>query len=60
MSDHGVGMPSIYFPYDFYRLEEQLPMLYAIINDRKNISYEEQYKYYNVENDIYIKINKHL
>jgi hypothetical protein len=45
VSDHGVGMPSIYFPYDFYRLEEQLPMLYAIINDRKNISYEEQYKY---------------
>ena len=45
VSDHGVGMPSIYYPYDFYRLEEQLPMLYAIINDRKNISYEEQYKY---------------
>ena len=45
LSDHGVGMPSIYYPYDFYRLEEQLPMLYIIINDRKNISYEGQYKY---------------
>ena len=45
VSDHGVGMPSLYYPYDFYRLEEQLPMLYVIINDRKNISYEEQYKY---------------
>jgi len=45
VSDHGVGMPSIYYPYDFYKLEEQLPMLYVIINDRKNISYEEQYKY---------------
>ena len=45
MSDHGVGMPSLYYPYDFYILEEQLPMLYVIINDRKNISYEEQYKY---------------
>ena len=45
VSDHGVGMPSIYYPYDFYKLEEQLPMLYIIINDRKNISYEEQYKY---------------
>ena len=45
VSDHGVGMPSIYYPYDFYKLEEQLPMFYVIINDRKNISYEEQYKY---------------
>ena len=45
MSDHGVGMPSFYYPYDFYRFEEQLPMLYMIINDRKNTSYEEQYKY---------------
>ena len=45
VSDHGVGMPSIYYPYDFYKLEEQLPMLYIIINDRKNISYEEKYKY---------------
>ena len=47
VSDHGVGMPSIYYPYDFYILEEQLPMLYIIINDRKNISYEGQYKYIN-------------
>ena len=45
MSDHGVGMPSIYYIYDFYKIEEQLPMLYMIINDRKNISYKEQYKY---------------
>jgi hypothetical protein len=47
LSDHGVGMPSIYYPYDFYKLEEHLPMLYMIINDRENISYEEQYGYYN-------------
>ena len=45
LSDHGVGMPSIYYLYDFYKLEEQLPMLYIIVNDRKNISYEGQYKY---------------
>ena len=45
LSDHGDKMPSIYYPYDFYRIEGQLPMLYMIINDRKNISYEEQYKY---------------
>ena len=44
VSDHGDGMPSIYFPYDFYQIEKELPMLYMIINDRKNISYEEQYK----------------
>ena len=45
VSDHGVGMPSIYFPYDFYKIEKKLPMLYLIVNDRKNISYEKQYKY---------------
>ena len=28
LSDHGVGMPSIYYPYNFYKLEEQLPILY--------------------------------
>ena len=38
-------MPSIYYPYDFYKLEGQLPMLYMLINDRKNISYEKQYQY---------------
>ena len=54
VSDHGVGMPSIYYPYDFYKLEEQLPMLYVIINDRKNISYEEQYKYMNENQQTFI------
>ena len=44
VSDHGDKMPSIYFPYDFYKIESELPMLYMIINDRKNISYEKQYK----------------
>ena len=29
--------------FDFYQYENDLPMLYLIINDRKNISYEEQY-----------------
>ena len=36
-------MPSIYFFFDFYLYEEQLPMLFIIVNDRKNISYYEQY-----------------
>ena len=45
LSDHGVGMPSIYYPFNFYKIEEHLPMLYMLINDRNNTSYEEQYKY---------------
>ena len=45
VSDHGVALPSIYFLYDFYKIEKRLPMLYIIVNDRKNISYEKQYKY---------------
>ena len=28
---------------DFYRYKEHLPMLFLIINDRKNISYNERY-----------------
>ena len=45
LSDHGVGMPSFYFWNSFYMIEENLPMLYMIVNDRKNITYEHQYKY---------------
>ena len=47
ISDHGASMPSIYYLYDFYSIEINLPMLYILINDRKNISYEKQYKYIN-------------
>ena len=47
MSDHGNGMPSIYYLSDFFRIEMQLPMLFIIINDRKNIDYNEQY--YNIQ-----------
>ena len=45
LSDHGVGMPSIYYSSDFYQREYDLPILLLLINDRKNITYEEQYKY---------------
>jgi len=45
ISDHGVGMPSIYYSTDFYKIEANLPILLILINDRKNISYEEQYKH---------------
>ena len=54
LSDHGVGMPSIYFFYDFYRIEEQLPMLYMLINDRKNISYYDQYYQINKNQQAFI------
>ena len=43
LSDHGVGMPSIYYFTKFYHIEEQLPMFYLLINDRKNIGYNKQY-----------------
>ena len=45
MSDHGTGMPSLYYTMDFYRLEWNLPMLFILISDRKDMTYEEQYKY---------------
>ena len=38
-------MPSIYHLSDFYSLEHVLPMLFIIANDRKNKTFEEQYKY---------------
>ena len=54
LSDHGVGMPSIYYYFSFYQLEIRLPMLYIIVNDRKNISYNEQYKYINENQQTFI------
>ena len=45
LSDHGVGIQSIYYAFEFYTIENQLPMLYVIFNDRKNITHESQYFY---------------
>ena len=45
ISDHGAALPSIYHLSDFYNLEHVLPMLFIISNDRKNKTFEEQYKY---------------
>ena len=45
LSDHGVGLQSFYYAFKFFALEAELPMLYIIINDRNNISYQEQYFY---------------
>jgi hypothetical protein len=46
LSDHGCSMPSIYYFYDFYRIEFRLPMLFIIVNDIKNLDYNKQY--YNI------------
>ena len=54
LSDHGVGMPSFYHAYNFYSIEEHLPMLYILINDRKNLIYEQQYKYINENQQTFI------
>ena len=45
VSDHGVGIQSLYYAFEFYSIENDLPLLYVIINDRKNTSYEKQYFY---------------
>jgi len=45
LSDHGCPMPSIYYLSNFYKYEENLPMLYILNYDKKNLSYDEQYKY---------------
>ena len=44
ISDHGESLPSLYYLYDFYQIEYFLPMFYIIINDRKDISYKEQFE----------------
>ena len=38
-------MPSLYYIDEFYRIETKLPMLYIFVSDKKNSSYEQQYKY---------------
>ena len=45
LSDHGVGIQSIYYAFEFYTIENDLPMLYVIFNDRKNITHDKQYFY---------------
>ena len=45
ISDHGVEMTSIYYIDKFYQIEGKLPMLYILVSDKKNSSYDMQYKY---------------
>jgi hypothetical protein len=54
LSDHGTKMPSPYYLSLLYKYEGNLPMLYIISNDRKNISYNEQYKYIHLNQQILI------
>ena len=54
LSDHGTAIPSPYYMNKFYQTERFLPMLYIICNDRKNISYNEQYQYINQNQQILI------
>jgi hypothetical protein len=54
LSDHGTAIPSPYYMTKFYQTERFLPMLYIICNDRKNISYNEQYQYINKNQQILI------
>ena len=54
LSDHGTGIPSIYFLNDFFQIEMRLPMLFILINDRKNVTYESQYKYLNNNQQTFI------
>ena len=43
LSDHGCAIPSVYTLYKFYQIEKRLPMLFMIVNDRKNVGYNQQY-----------------
>ena len=54
LSDHGVGIPSIYYLNSFFKYELVLPMLYLFVNDRKNITYNSQYKYLNRNQQTFI------
>ena len=54
LSDHGVLMPSFYNVYSFFRKELRLPMLYLIINDRKNFNYKDQYFHIQKNQQIFI------
>jgi hypothetical protein len=45
MSDHGCPIPSIYYFNNFFSYEENLPMLYVLCYDKKNLTYDEQYKF---------------
>ena len=54
LSDYGTGITSIYLLDDFFQIEMRLPILFILINDRKNVTYESQYKYLNKNQQSFI------
>lgn len=54
LNDYGTGITSIYLLDDFFQIEMRLPMLFILINDRKNVTYESQYKYLNNNQQTFI------
>ena len=54
LSDHGLGIQSIYYTFQVYKFEGVLPMFYLIINDRKNITYHDQYSNIQQNQQIFI------
>ena len=44
----------MFYILEFYKIENELPMLYLLINDRKNISYHEQYFHIQENQQIFI------
>ena len=54
LSDHGVGVPSIYYLNDFFKFELVLPMFYLLVNDRKDVVYEKQYENLNKNQQTFI------
>ncbi len=52
--DNLLTIPSIYYFIDFYRIESSLPMMFIIVNDRNNVSYEEQYKNIHENQQVFI------
>ena len=54
LSDHGSAVPSIYYLSDFYKIEARLPVLFIIINDRKDINYNQQYSNINKNQQTFI------
>ena len=54
VSDHGVGIQSLYYAFEFYSIENDLPLLYIIVNDRKNITNDEQYFYLRINQQTFI------
>ena len=54
LSDYGTGITSIQLLNDFFQIEMRLPILFILINDRKNVTYESQYKYLNKNQQTFI------